>query len=75
MPRTLACLAQRALAKRVPPSKTSDPAKCQILKILFIFIHSSPTVMSNSYDEIEDCIQTALASIPPDQNPNIAALA
>ena len=31
--------------------------------------------MPDSYDEIEARIQAAIASIPPDQKPNIARLA
>ena len=56
----------------MPPGKTS--LFWRSYSFLFILIHY-PNAMTDSYDEIEARIQTALVSISREENPNIAKLA
>src|SRR5438034_11797017 len=76
--KALAAARRGALASRVPITKTLASPKRKIFgrSYSFLFIlHPPPTTMADSYDEIEARIQAALASILPDQKPNIAKLA
>ena len=60
----------------MPPTKTKPPGKREIFGGDSIHSHSYiQHNMYNSYDQIEACIQAAIASIPPDTKPNIAKTA